>query len=719
MAGRNVKKKYATVFNKSYSEEFPCITSSRKGNTFAFCTLCCTDFSILHRGKGDIVAHVNRQKHQEMAKTTKDNKKIEVIQVDYSVIRAESLFTSFIVEHNLPVSVADHAGPLFRKMFPDSEIAKKYGCARTKTTSIIGEMAKKEKQSLVEVLQKTPFSVSTDGSNKSDMKLYPLVITYHNMDKEKIETSLLSVPVLEGDATGQNIARLILDELKANSIPTENCLSLGADNAPVMIGKKAGVAAVLKNELPHLFVQGCLCHLIDLAAEKGASCLPVKVEEYIIDVYYYLEKSSKRKEKLQKFQELFDVETRKILKHVSTRWLSLGRSLARIVQQWDPLTSFFKEEVQKGANFPCSNLQEFTIPKKTTAKLNTGASASSNSESKESKDSGLKKKRMNSDLPAAKKQKLSLHNQHSPKNILSREERLFMFFSSDLNKAFALFLLNTLPLFEKQNESLQTNDPKIHMLRSFLLELFKSVLSRFVVPSAVKSNYPLDVDFYCRQNQKKDSELVIGEATVKLVTKLSAADQNQFYESVREYFVKICHYMRHKFPFSEEVLVHSSVANLDTISEASFESVRFFINRFPGFVKVLDVNDKESLIDDLQIQFCALQIEEIPECIKVEEKMDVKWAKLANANEKYAKLCKFMLGLLCIPHSNAQCERIFSLVTKTMTQFRPSLNRQNLENLLTVKSNMSKPCFEHVFERDFLKVAKSAAHMANTNKNAL
>lgn len=34
-------------------------------------------------------------------------------------IRAETLFTNFIVEHNLPLSVADHAaGPLFKKMFP-------------------------------------------------------------------------------------------------------------------------------------------------------------------------------------------------------------------------------------------------------------------------------------------------------------------------------------------------------------------------------------------------------------------------------------------------------------------------------------------------------------------------------------------------------------------------------------------------------------------------
>ena len=45
------------------------------------------------------------------------------------VTNAEVLFTSYILEHNLPFEAAAHAGPLFRRMFPDSE---KYGCAATK-----------------------------------------------------------------------------------------------------------------------------------------------------------------------------------------------------------------------------------------------------------------------------------------------------------------------------------------------------------------------------------------------------------------------------------------------------------------------------------------------------------------------------------------------------------------------------------------------------------
>lgn len=111
---------------------------------------------------------------------------------------------------------------------------------------------------------------------------------------------------------------------------------MACGNVPVMIGLKNGVAAVLKESHENIAIVGCCCHLINLAAQEGSACLPVNVDE-ILDVFYYLEKSSKRKDKLKAFQSLHDIEANKILKHVCARWLSLGRSLKRLAEQWQPL----------------------------------------------------------------------------------------------------------------------------------------------------------------------------------------------------------------------------------------------------------------------------------------------------------------------------------------------------------------------------------------------
>ena len=56
---------------------------------------------------------------------------------DNSSIQAEVLFAQFVAEHNVAFSVADHFTKLSAKMFPDSEIAKKFACGKTKTTCIV------------------------------------------------------------------------------------------------------------------------------------------------------------------------------------------------------------------------------------------------------------------------------------------------------------------------------------------------------------------------------------------------------------------------------------------------------------------------------------------------------------------------------------------------------------------------------------------------------
>ena len=130
MSGIN-KKRYFQTYKLSYAIEFPCIKKSKLSENCAFCTKCSVDFSLSHAGKGDISKHLSTQKHKKNVSGHRENSKINTFfdsNVN-NVIRAECLFTAFIVEHNLP----DHIGPLLKKMFPGNEISNKYGCARTKT----------------------------------------------------------------------------------------------------------------------------------------------------------------------------------------------------------------------------------------------------------------------------------------------------------------------------------------------------------------------------------------------------------------------------------------------------------------------------------------------------------------------------------------------------------------------------------------------------------
>lgn len=68
------------------------------------------------------------------------------------------------------------------------------------------------------------------------------------------------------------------------------------------------------------------------------------IEEVMIDNFYYFDKSTKRKGVLADYYQFCDVEYRKILKHVSTRWLSLETAIDRCLRQYPGLKSYFLSE---------------------------------------------------------------------------------------------------------------------------------------------------------------------------------------------------------------------------------------------------------------------------------------------------------------------------------------------------------------------------------------
>ena len=114
---------------------------------WGFCTACNFDFTVSYGGKSDITKHISSKKHIDNTLCIAKNQKLSFV-VDTNeqrVINAKCLFSAFLLEHNLLLSASDHAALLFNKMFTDSQISKKYSCARTKTTAIVKEMVNQSK----------------------------------------------------------------------------------------------------------------------------------------------------------------------------------------------------------------------------------------------------------------------------------------------------------------------------------------------------------------------------------------------------------------------------------------------------------------------------------------------------------------------------------------------------------------------------------------------
>lgn len=195
-------------------------------------------------------------------------------------------------------------------------------------------------------LRQTPFSFSTDGSSDygNEEQLYPVVVRYFDESLKTIVGVLFEIRTTKDRSTGSNIFKLLDAAFTAKKIPWKNCICFSCDNASVMVGIREGVAAYVKKQNPDVFVLGCLCHRLHLAAEMRADTLPFTPVDILVKIYYYLEKSSKRHKDMKEAQAMCGTANHKILKHVCTRWLSLEHALHRLLEQWPALVYYFKKE---------------------------------------------------------------------------------------------------------------------------------------------------------------------------------------------------------------------------------------------------------------------------------------------------------------------------------------------------------------------------------------
>jgi hypothetical protein len=555
--------------------------------------------------------------------------------------------TNFLVHHNIPLAAADHIGPLLKDIFPDSEIAKSYASARTKTTAMLnGALAPHYRDNLVTLMRSVPFSLAIDGSSDNDLsKMNPLTVRIFDVSRGRVVTELLDMCLTSGSSAGTaaTIFEKVEDAISKHAVPWENCFGVAMDNASVNMGKHNSMKTRFESKNSACYVMGCQCHVMHNTSEKASQefekVSAFDVEEFCIDLYYWFQKSTQRKGLAAEYYEFCDLEYRNIIKQVNTRWLSLQTAVGRALQQFPGLRSLFLSETSSDARF----------------------------------------------------------------------KRLNKIFADPMTEIYLMFYSNVLPLFTNLNLFLQREDPCVHLLYDESHAFFRRLLIKFVTVSTINASESLpEVAFKEPLNQVADDDLAIGMMTKqKLKGLLDEGDVSQtavdkFYSSVRVYYMSAAEYALTRLPLNDAVLRHARFIDIKRIRNASFRDIEFFAQRYSSFFK-FTTDD----MDQLREEFVELQLlnagTDIPadewkkaELGEVEDgvpfhRMDMIWGYLAERRDRTGRrqfplMSKVAAGVLALPHSNAEEERVFSLVTKNKTQFRGSMKLDGtLASILTVK----------------------------------
>ena len=113
---------------------------------------------------------------------------------------------------------------------------------------------------------------------------------------------------------------------------------------------------------------------------------------------------------------------------------------------------------------------------------------------------------------------------------IAKKVGFFKFLSSGLANAFCLFNQNATPIIEKVCVQFQAQKPLIHIMQPMILDFFKELLSRFVKPDIIKNcSLPINVDYHTMNNQRKNSDIVIGTVTQEVVALLSEDEKKIFF----------------------------------------------------------------------------------------------------------------------------------------------------------------------------------------------
>ncbi|XP_047210415.1 uncharacterized protein LOC124860864 [Girardinichthys multiradiatus] len=258
------------------------------------------------------------------------------------------------------------------------------------------------------------------------------------------------------------------------------------------------------------------------------------------------------------------------------------------------------------------------------------------------------------------------------------------------------------PLYEF-NIVFQSEAVPIHRLEEEMCRLIKRILG-FLIPARAIMGVPLKEVEYGEGHQLADEELFIGAETKAFMARkeLPVSAEKKIFQSVRRFYEAVLQKMFSSFPLDHPLLKDMKVLD----PAARLDITPGTVARLGALFPQLSLSEdrlREELID-----YQVTDSKHLPQ----EDKTDRFWG-LVGKDVRFSELPRLMKALLCILHSTASSERVFSMVRKIVTENRMSLDNSTVCALLSCKINHSGPGHKYTPSKRVLKDAKAATNLYN------
>lgn len=252
------------------------------------CNKCGSRFSIAAGGKTDIDRHVKTEKHKRALNAASSSKSLSAFfssMSDEGMPASEATWAYHLIKENQSFRSSDCSTKIFRKCFK----MLKFSCGRTKCEAIATDVLAPHVRTIItsELEQCSSVCISTDASNHSNIKMFPVAVRYF-LPTVGIRVRLLELSAEKGESS-EIITALLMRTAEGFNI-SKKIVAFAGDNAVVNFGGETrggenNVFARLKVTIPHLIGVGCAAHIVHNTLKHASNAMPFDLESTVVKIY--------------------------------------------------------------------------------------------------------------------------------------------------------------------------------------------------------------------------------------------------------------------------------------------------------------------------------------------------------------------------------------------------------------------------------------------------
>jgi hypothetical protein len=335
------------------------------------CSLCSSQFSCDKKGFQSVQQHYSTEVHKSNAKVLLDANQLQLTsravsakdgnaQLQLGAKRdiasaAELRFVMKCVQSNLPLCACDGTPRLFKEMFPDSQAVSGFTLCAKKAAYLLTDALDPffRDHFFKDVKNSRMYSVSFDETtNVKSRKELQVRVKYWS-ESSCIRVSRHMSTVFIGKATAEILVETLVNVISETGLSLNDIVSVSCDGPNVNKKVIELLNGRIKDSFPQrpaLFDLGtCPVHVVHNAFHKGVLQFGQKAAELAYMMFHFFDGWPLRQEEYCTIQRAQDVPEHKFIKHLESRWLTLGPAILRVIEQW-PAASVYFEQHSKGAH---------------------------------------------------------------------------------------------------------------------------------------------------------------------------------------------------------------------------------------------------------------------------------------------------------------------------------------------------------------------------------